>query len=185
MSSSRTQPPEPIQAVLHIRKMRGGSQAHLLRASDNHFYVVKFRNNPQHVRILVNEYLGGKLGRLLELPMPEVGIIDIPEWLIQNSPELKIDHGSWSSPARNGWQFASRYVADPHVTQVFDYLPDAMLPRISNGQDFARVLVFDKWTGNSDGRQAIFVKASRQRSYHAMFIDQGYCFNAGEWNFPG
>jgi hypothetical protein len=46
------------------------------------------------------------------------------------------------------------------------------------------VLVFDKWTGNSDGRQAVFVKQPNRRTYRAMFIDQGYCFNAGEWNFP-
>jgi hypothetical protein len=175
--------PEPLQAVQHIRRMRGGSQAHLLRASNNHFYVTKFRNNPQHVRILANEYLGSKLGVFLGLPMPEVRIIDVPGWLIENSPELKIDHGAWSAPVRGGLQFGSRYVADPHEAQVFDYLPEAMLKRVSNRQDFARVLVFDKWTGNSDGRQVVFAKPSGKRSYRAAFIDQGHCFNAGEWNF--
>jgi hypothetical protein len=29
-----------LYAVQHIRKMRGGSQSHLMRASDGHFYVV-------------------------------------------------------------------------------------------------------------------------------------------------
>ncbi|MGA8429356.1 MAG: hypothetical protein WB729_06015 [Candidatus Sulfotelmatobacter sp.] len=24
----------------------------------------------------------------------------------------------------------------------------------------------------------------RERKYTAIFIDQGYCFNAGEWTFP-
>ncbi len=56
------EPVEAISAVQHIRKMRGGSQAHLLRASDNHFYVTKFQNNPQDIRILANEYLATKLG---------------------------------------------------------------------------------------------------------------------------
>src|SRR5262249_1125295 len=50
--------------------------------------------------------------------------------------------------------------------------------------DFLRVLVFDKWAGNCDGRQAVFVRPSGQRQYQAVFIDQGYCFNAGQWNFP-
>jgi hypothetical protein len=27
------------------------------------------------------------------------------------------------------------------------------------------------------------VKRSRERRYRAVFIDQGYCFNAGEWTF--
>jgi len=44
--------------------------------------------------------------------------------------------------------------------------------------------VLDKWTANCDGRQAVFSKRAKQRRYTATFIDQGYCFNAGEWNFP-
>ena len=42
------------QALEHIRRMRGGAQAHLMRCSDSFYYVVKFQNNPQHVRILAN-----------------------------------------------------------------------------------------------------------------------------------
>jgi hypothetical protein len=181
---ARMTPTEPIQAVQHIRKMRGGSQPHLLRASDNHFYVTKFRNNPQHTRILANEYLATKLGTLLGLPMAEVKIIDVSEWLVQNSPELKVDQGGFSVPCASGLQFASRYVVDPLESAVFDYLPESMLSRVVNRQDFPRVLAFDKWTGNADGRQAVFSKATNKRFYRATFIDQGYCFNAGEWDFP-
>jgi hypothetical protein len=43
--------------------------------------------------------------------------------------------------------------------------------------------VFDKWTGNADGRQVVFHKSRHQREYSATFIDFGYCFNAGEWSF--
>ncbi len=35
--------------------MRGGAQSHLMRCDDGYYYVVKFQNNPQHRRILVNE----------------------------------------------------------------------------------------------------------------------------------
>src|SRR5205807_7675890 len=63
-------------------------------------------------------------------------------------------------------------------------LPESMFPRVKNPADFARMLVLDKWAGNADGRQAIFSKTSKQRKYSAHFIDQGYCFNAGEWTFP-
>jgi hypothetical protein len=38
--------------------------------------------------------------------------------------------------------------------------------------------------GNCDGRQVVFSKTARERRYRATFIDQGYCFHAGEWNFP-
>jgi len=110
--------------------------------------------------------------------------MEVSEWLIENTPELKIDLTPRSPPCANGLQFASRYVGNPEQDHVFDYLPEAMLHRIANLDNFPCVLVFDKWTGNSDGRQAVFVQRSGRRKYEAVFIDQGYCFNASEWNFP-
>jgi hypothetical protein len=60
-----------------------------------------------------------------------------------------------------------------------------MLKNVINLADFARVLVLDKWTCNSDGRQAVFSRKSvRGKKYADAFIDQGYCFNASEWTFP-
>jgi hypothetical protein len=52
------------------------------------------------------------------------------------------------------------------------------------------MLVFDKWTCNTNGRQTVFFndqgKAAEQAvtRYKTKMIDQGFCFNAGEWNFP-
>ena len=46
------------------------------------------------------------------------------------------------------------------------------------------MLCLDKWTGNCNGRQAVFERKQRERKYRATFIDQGFCFNAGEWSFP-
>ena len=58
-------------------------------------------------------------------------------------------------------------------------------PYVKNVADFACVLVLDKWTSNADGRQGIFWRETpRSRRYHVTFVDQGYCFNAGEWSFP-
>ncbi len=59
----------PLNAVQHIRRMRGGSQAHLLRASDGAYFVTKFLNNPQSPRILANEMFATQLG----LWLPQFG----------------------------------------------------------------------------------------------------------------
>jgi hypothetical protein len=68
---------------------------------------------------------------------------------------------------------------------TFDYLPGELFEQVLNIEDLARVLVLDKWAGNGDGRQAIFWrKAPASQRYSATLIDQGYCFNAGEWTFP-
>lgn len=53
-----------ITAVQHLPPLRGGAQAHLLQASDGNCYVTKFQNNPQHIKVLANEMLAGRLGWL-------------------------------------------------------------------------------------------------------------------------
>lgn len=174
----------PVEAVQHVRRMRGGAQAHLMRADDGHFYVVKFQNNPQHLRVLVNELLATRLAERVGLPVPITEIVKVEGWLIENTQELRVDAAGFSARCQPGLQFGARYVCDPAEGQVFDYLPESMLPKVRNLTAFAGMLVLDKWLGNSNGRQAVFWKKAQERKYTATFIDQGYCFNAGEWNFP-
>jgi hypothetical protein len=155
----------------------------LLQASDGHCYVTKFQNNPQHIRVLANEMLATRLGLALGLPMPRVEVIDVPGWLIERTEDLKVQLAGQRIPCKSGRQLGLLYVGCPGAT--FDYLPRELLANLRNLGDFARVLVLDKWTCNADGRQAIFSRMTpRSRRYHATFIDQGYCFNAGEWTFP-
>ena len=54
-------------AVEHVRRMRGGAQAQLMRCDDDAYYIVKFQNNPQHLRILANEMLATRLAARLGL----------------------------------------------------------------------------------------------------------------------
>ncbi|MDT8068665.1 MAG: phosphatidylinositol kinase [Terriglobia bacterium] len=173
-----------VEAVQHVKRMRGGAQGHLMRASDGHYYVVKFQNNPQHLRVLANELLATKLGELLGLPVPQVEVVNVDSWLIEHTPELRIElvHGVISCVP--GLQCGSRYVVPPAEGVVYDYLPENLLERVRNLEAFAGALILDKWTCNADGRQAAFWKKSRERKFTVSFIDQGYCFNAGEWTFP-
>lgn len=174
-----------ISAVQHLRRLRGGSQSHLLRASDGACYVTKFQNNPQHIRVLANEMLATRLGLALGLPMPRVEVIEVSGWLVANTPDFRIQLAGAEMPCQSGKQLASLYVGPDTSGLTFDYLPRELLEGVRNLTDFARVLVLDKWTCNSDGRQAIFCrKTPRSQRYAATFIDQGYCFNAGEWTFP-
>lgn len=174
-----------ISAIQHLRPLRGGAQAHLLRASDGNCYVTKFQNNPQHIKVLANEMLATNLGLALGLSMPEVIVIEVSDWLIEHTQELRIQLGGTQIPCRSGKQLGSRYVGPENPGRSLDYLPESLLERVVNVADFTRVLVLDKWTCNADGRQAVFCqKTPRSRRYNATFIDQGYCFNASEWNFP-
>jgi hypothetical protein len=128
--------------------------------------------------------LATRLGLSLGLPMPSVTSIEVSDWLIQNTADLRVDTAGVSTSFKPGVHLASRYAEDPSEGQVIDYLPEGLLDKVVNLEDFARVLVLDKWTSNADGRQAVFAaKTKRRARYTACFIDQGYCFNAGEWVF--
>ena len=174
-----------ISAIQHLRPLRGGAQAHLLRPSDGAGYVTKFQSNPQHIRVLANEMLATNLGLALGLPMPRVKVIEVSDWLIEHTEDRRINLGGAKIPCRSGNQLGSRYLGCESPGMSFDYLPRELLERVLNIADFPRVLALDKWTCNSDGRQAIFCRrTSRSQRYSATFIDQGYCINAGEWTFP-
>ncbi len=173
-----------VKAVQHVRKMRGGAQSHLMRCSDDHLYVVKFQNNPQHRRVLANEMLATRLGAAAALPVPPVEVVEVDAWLVEHTTELRMELAGGSVACVAGRQFGSRYVVGPADGPVYDYLPEAMLERVRNLEAFAGMLALDKWTCNANGRQATFWRRRNERKFTATFIDQGYCFNAGEWSFP-
>jgi hypothetical protein len=127
-----------------------------------------------------------------------------------------------------GLQFGSRFPGDPRRLALHDFLPDEQLREVANLHDFAGMLVFDKWTCNTNGRQTLFYLQEAVRThylersapqgetwsragfagagiaavreefgevgggettpatprYETKMIDQGFCFNAGEWTFP-
>jgi hypothetical protein len=173
-----------VEAIQHVRRMRGGAQSHLMRCSDGHYYVVKFQNNPQHARVLVNEWLGTRLAEMIGLPVPATAIVYVDHQLIERTEDLRVQIGEQQSMFKSGSSFGSRYVVSPWEGQVYDYLPENMMHKVCNLREFAGILALDKWACNADGRQAAFWKRNRERKFKATFIDQGYCFNAGEWNFP-
>lgn len=170
-----------VLAVQHIRRMRGGAQGHLMLGADGHAYVVKFQNNPQHLRVLVNELIATKLAAAIGLSAPSCDVVEVTDWLIDNTAELDLDFGSRRERCKAGHCFGSRLVGGLMPGQLMDYLPEEQLVEVRNLEEFAGVLALDKWTCNTNGRQAVFSRKQRERKYTATFIDYGFCFNAGDW----
>ena len=83
-----------VQATRLIRKMRGGAQAHLLECDDGHFYVVKFRNNPQHRRILINEWIAAVFLNYLQISTPPAAIVSLSDAFLEANPDIYIQLGS-------------------------------------------------------------------------------------------
>jgi hypothetical protein len=171
--------------------MRGGAQSHLLEADDGRFYVVKFQNNPQHRRILVNELVSSVFLRYLQISAAESAIVLVDETFIREHPELVITLGTRSTPVEPGWHFGSLHPGDPERIAIYDFVPDALLSQVKNLSDFLAILVFDKWVSNADGRQSVFFRArledwaggSAKLGFVALMIDHGFAFNGPHWNF--
>jgi hypothetical protein len=172
-----------VLAIQQIRKMRGGAQSHLMLGEDGNAWVVKFQNNPQHLRVLPNELLATRLAAAVGLTVPECDVIEVTPWLIERTRELEMECGRHREPCRPGLQFGSRLVGGLMPGHVADYLPEDQLAEVRNLDEFAGILALDKWTCNANGRQALFHRKARERRWSAAFIDQGFCFNAGEWRF--
>lgn len=185
----------PVNAVRFLRKMRGGAQAHLLEAEDGNFYVVKFLENPQHRRILVNEMIASVFLEYLQIVTPETAIVRLSDEFLGENPEVHIALGTRRIAPAAGWHFGSRFPGNPARLAVYDFLPDAILHRVENLAHFLGVLVFDRWTGNADARQSVFLRArvrqwSPQSEAHplkqgfvALMIDHGYVFGGPNWEF--
>ncbi len=180
-------------ALEHILKMKGGSQSHLFRCAskdhlgryrDDRYFIVKFWNNPQSIRVLANELLAAKLAEYIGVPIPHVEQVEVSLKLVEGSPGLRMEVAGGIQLCAPGRQLGSLFPGDPRFTPVFDWIPDDTLGQLSNLPDFWGALVFDQWLCNTDGRQVVYYRRRETGKYHALMVDQGYCFNDGEWNFP-
>jgi hypothetical protein len=174
-----------VLAVQAIRRMRGGAQSQLMLGADGKLWVVKFQNNPQHLRVLANELIATRLAAAVGLTVPVSDVVEVTEWLVGNSPGMHVELPRGQRQRYTaGLQFGSQFVGGLMPGQVVDYLPEQQLDEVRNLAEFAGMLCIDKWAGNCNGRQAVFERRPRERKYRATFIDQGFCFNAGDWTFP-
>lgn len=176
-----------VRALEFVRRMRGASQPWLVRCEDGASYVVKFQNNPQHARVLANEMLASRLAQLVGLPVAAPAFVEVSPCLLGTNPQLAFDVGEHREPILPGTQFGSRFPGTPSQTLVVDFLPDRLLRRLKNlSTTFLGAFVFDKWTCNCDGRQVVFHRPADDdgSSYSVAMIDQGFCFNDGDWTFP-
>ena len=185
----------PVNARRLVRKMRGGAQAHLIQADDDQFYVVKFRNNPQHRRILINEVLSYRLLAHLQISAPRFAVVNLsPEFLAEN-PDVYIQLGASRLAVEPGWHFGSCYPGHPERVAVYDFVPDTLLEKVANMREFLGMLAFDKWLSNADARQCVFLRAKLREyspafadhplrvGFVALMVDHGYMFEGPHWRY--
>ena len=157
--------------------------------------MVKFTNNPQHRRILVNEWLANAFLRYLQIHVPQTAVVQVSEDFLEQNPDAYFTLGSRKERPLPGMHFGSKMAVNPDKVAVFDFLPEKLLEKVENRVEFLGALVFDKWVGNADSRQAIFFRARAKSwtplkgdappriGFFAQMIDHGFAFNGPHWEF--
>ena len=175
---------QTIQIVQVIRRMRGSSQAQLVRGHDGRLYVGKFQGNPQGNRTLVNEWIAAKLYQKLAVSTPPLVLLKLGEKVGQ-SDDFCFRLGDKKIAIEAGIHLGSVCPVDPSITAIFDFLPTSLLHRIGNLDEFAIALVLDTLLGQTDSRQAILTREHPgiESPFRAHFIDHGMAFNGTAWSF--
>ncbi len=190
--------PMPVNARRFIRKMRGGAQAHLLEADDGDCYIVKFQNNPQHRRILVNEFVAAEILAHLQISCPG------------HRDRARCRRSFWRLTRKCGCKSGERHIAiaaglafripAPGQTRIDRDLrfhsrcaaqPGGQCGTVPGGAGVRSL-------GGERGRAAdrIFFRAQlkdwlaqpgvppRKLGFVALMIDHGFAFNGPHWDFP-
>ncbi|HEU4673854.1 MAG TPA: HipA family kinase [Candidatus Limnocylindrales bacterium] len=80
-----------VAATRYVTPFReGGSVPGLVEADDDGLYVVKWRGAGQGVKALIAELVVGELGRALELPIPEIVLVELDPRLGAAEPDPEI-----------------------------------------------------------------------------------------------
>jgi hypothetical protein len=80
-----------ICATRYVTPMReGGSLPGIVEADDLGLYVVKFRGAAQGLPVLVAELLCGELGRALDLPVPDIALVEFDPIFANAEPDREL-----------------------------------------------------------------------------------------------
>jgi hypothetical protein len=174
---------EIVEIKSVLRAMRGCSQSQLVEGEDGRFYVAKFAANPQGTRTLINEWITTGLFRHFSICTPEVRVLRLSEKL-RDQAQLCFSVGTRKVPVTPGLHFGSACQVDPTKTAIFDFLPQKLLHQVANLSDFAKAFVVDRWLGNTDSRQAVFVRQrgkSGNFALRAYLLDHDRIFGGSRW----
>ena len=129
-----------VTATRYVTPLReGGSLPGLMEADDLGTYVVKFVGAGQGRKVLVAEIIAGELARRLDLPVPELVLVDVDPLLGLSEPDEEVQDLLRASAGLN---------------LAMDFLPGSLgYDPVAHPVDAdlaSRVLWFDALVGNVD-----------------------------------
>lgn len=129
-----------VKAMRYVTPLReGGSLPAIVEGDDDGLYVLKFRGAGQGVKALIAELLAGEIGRVLDLPVPEIVFVELDADLARTEPDPEIQELIKASDGLN---------------LALDYLPGSImfdtLIQQPSGELASKIVWFDALTANVD-----------------------------------
>ncbi len=130
-----------VAAVRYVTPLReGGSVPALVEADDGRLYVVKLRGAGQGARVLVAEWIAGRLGHALGLRVPALALVDLDAALARSEPDTEIQDILRASAGVN--------LGLLHLDGALTFDPGARRPL--DADVASRVVLLDTFTTNVD-----------------------------------
>jgi hypothetical protein len=117
----------------------GGSLPAIVEADDDGMYVLKFRGAGQGPKALIAELVAGEIARAVQLPIPEIVLVELDPDLARTEPDPEIQQLIRSS---GGLNLALDYLPG---SAMFDPLAQKPSPRLASD-----IVWFDAFVTNVD-----------------------------------
>lgn len=149
----------------------GITRPSLVQATDSKEYVLKARNEEgTNGKTLLNELIGYRLGKLLDVPMPNLKLLRLEKDFIENNDFYR-DIG-----AKSGICVGSEYLkGNAKVNPV-------ILDRASNVSDIPGIILFDQVIMNNDRAENDGNLFFERKTKKIIAIDHSHVFTSDIWD---
>lgn len=164
-----------IEAVEWMQPAEGGgSRSQVFRLEDGRYALVKFPENPQGQRVLINEFVACRVAELLRLPVNRAVLVDVDDRLLERPKATGSCPAAFSGGVRCG---LIRYQGAQPVNAAWDLLRQTV-----NADELHGVLILEQLVKRGDGRQLLVYqdrphgRATEQSERRFAAYDYGFAF---------
>jgi hypothetical protein len=126
------------------------------------------RNDTDQGRMIFNDHVIARLGKLVDAPVPEVALVDVSNELNALNPDRATGMGHMAAGTAHG---SRRFDEVSERIDAIDHVGAG-----DNKGRFAKLAVFNAWVGSYSDRQFLYDNAPPYRVYS---VDHGHFFHGG------
>lgn len=164
---------ETVLAVRAQERIKNGcTKPYYIVCDDAEVYAVKFKENPQGLRVLVNEYVCAEIATILELPLASPVFVQISDKFARDYEKELFSHVEQNVGA--GIHFGTK-----KVRKVYPITDANMLKQARNCNVIPEIILFDQLVCNRDrdsnGGNLLFDYSNME----IVVIDHTHTFDLG------